>query len=30
MYLNENITDFENKKIKMLSLIPGTIEMTKN
>jgi cobyrinic acid a,c-diamide synthase len=29
MYLNENITDFENKKIKMLSLIPGTIEMTK-
>lgn len=29
MYLNENITDFEKKKIDMLSLIPGTIEMTK-
>ena len=29
MYLNENITDFENTKIKMVSLIPGTIEMTK-
>jgi len=29
MYLNQYITDFNNKKIKMASLIPGTIEMTK-
>ena len=29
MYLNKYITDFEEKKVKMASLIPGTIEMTR-